>query len=162
VSRRNPKNKVAPLIGKTPHNIESPFTEKKPSIDPNNAPTSVKEKKPSWRMGMIDFGGYWGWEKLNNIDSLRTIQDKLKHFETMTWGEIEKKLIRKGSPQNHFMPVNKICKDAQRRLREINLDDQDYLYSLRFSGAERLWGIREAEILYIVWWDHNHSVYPIQ
>jgi hypothetical protein len=80
----------------------------------------------------------------------------------MTWGEIERKVIKKGSPQNHFMSVDKIDKKARERLKEIKLGDQESLYSLRFSGSERLWGIREAEILYIIWWDHNHSVYPIK
>lgn len=144
-----------------PKNIIIPSGKKYPAIDPNNAPESIKHKKPVWRMGLIDFEGYWGWGNVNNVAAIKSIQDKLKNFESMTWGEIESKLIKKGSPQNHFMPVNKIDKKARERLKELHLGDQESLYSLRFSGTERLWGIREAEILYIVWWDHNHSVYPI-
>jgi hypothetical protein len=161
LKKKKPKQQAHPLVAKIPHSIESPVNKKNPTFDPAYSPASTKQKMPVWRIGMIDFGGYWGWENLNNVDSLKSIQDKLRHFEKMTWGEIEKKLIGKGTQQNHFMPVNKICKDARNRLKEINLDDQDYLYSLRFSGTERLWGIREAEILYILWWDHDHSVYPI-
>ncbi len=112
-------------------------------------------------MGLIDFEGYWGWNNVNKIDMFKVIHDKLKSFESMTWSEIERKLTNKGSQQNHFMPVSKICREAKNRLKEINLDDRDTLYSLRFSGTERLWGIREGEVLYIIWWDHNHSVYPV-
>jgi hypothetical protein len=78
----------------------------------------------------------------------------------MTWGEIEKKFGRSNT-QNHEMPVKKICKTAQERLSEIKLDDIDCLYSIRVSAKERLWGIRKDRVLYIIWWDPEHTVYTV-
>jgi len=161
LSHKKPKHKINPVLRKIPNTAEFPLTGKKPRSDPDYLPSSVKDKHPTWRMSLIDFEGPWGWSNISDIKALKNIQERLKSFEDMTWGEIEKKLITKGTPQNHFMSTNKICKAAKDRLKEINLDDRDTLYSLRFSNVERLWGIREAEVLYIVWWDHNHSVFPI-
>lgn len=72
----------------------------------------------------------------------------------MTWAEIE-------GDKNHFMPVGKVSKDAKQRLREIGLDDRDTLFSFRLSGKQRLWGYREEAVLYILWWDPEHTVYPV-
>lgn len=161
MSHKRPKHKVKPSLNKIPNSIELASTSKKPRIDPENSPISTKQKKPTWRMGLVDFEGCWGWGNINQLDVFKTIQDKLKNFESMTWGEIEKKLTPKGTPQNHLMSISNICKNAKDRLKQINLDDRDTLYSLRFSNTERLWGIREGEILYIIWWDHDHSIYPV-
>ncbi|KJU85359.1 hypothetical protein MBAV_002442 [Candidatus Magnetobacterium bavaricum] len=161
MSKKKPKHKAISSVKKIPHKIESPSVKKKPARDLSLSIES-KSKNPVWRFGMVDFEGQWGWENLNRVDDFKLIQGKLKNFETMTWGEIEKKLIKKGTPQNHSIQVEKICKDAQDRLKEIKMDDRDELYSLRFSGKERLWGVREGEILYILWWDPYHTVCPIQ
>jgi hypothetical protein len=59
------------------------------------------------------------------------------------------------------MPLNEIEKEASDRLRERELDDLE-LYSFRISAKERIWGIREREAFYIIWWDPGHTVYPVQ
>ena len=84
------------------------------------------------------------------------IIEKLKHFESMTWGEIDR------NKKSHSMSLEKIAKGAQDRLRERELDDLEMLYSLRLSGKERIWGKRENEAFYIIWWDSDHSIYPVQ
>ena len=154
--------KFQPNTKKIPKYLQEPKIKAKPSFDKLNSPESSKMKKPVWRVGMIDFEGDWSWNKIDNISKLIEIQSKLKNFETMTWAEIENKLIKKGTPQNHFMPVENICKNAQLRLSKINLDDIDCLYSLRLSGLKRIWGIHDNEILNIIWWDPEHTVYPVK
>lgn len=133
---------------------------KNPRISSDNIPTPVRSQKPSWQIALMDFEGKWGWRNVD-IEQLKSIQDRLKNFESMTWGEIEGKKTSKGSQQNHVMAVKRICKDARDRLAEIQLDDIDSLYSLRISGAKRLWGIREDGVLKLLWWDPMHSIYPV-
>ena len=74
----------------------------------------------------------------------------------MTWNELTK------PRSNHPMPVDKICKEAQRRLEQIHLDDYETLYQLQIEGIERLWGIRDENVLNILWWDPEHKVYPVE
>ncbi len=61
---------------------------------------------------------------------------------------------------NHEVYVSSISRAAQKRLAEIKLDDFDRLVSLRFSGKERLWGIKINNVFKLIWWDPNHEVYP--
>lgn len=131
-------------------------TEKESRKASQHSPEAVLYRKPSWRFGMLDLNGPWGWLNIKLKDLLVEIVDKLKNFESMTWGEIER------NKKSHLISLDKIAKKAQERLRERELDDLEELYSLRLSGKERIWGKRENEAFYIIWWDPNHSVCPAQ
>jgi hypothetical protein len=72
----------------------------------------------------------------------------------MNWGEIEKK------NKNHSIPLDHVTKAARDRLKEMNRDDLDPLFSLRLSGKVRIWGWRDQELFYIIWWDPEHTVCP--
>ncbi|MBX7259668.1 MAG: hypothetical protein K1Y02_25150 [Candidatus Hydrogenedentes bacterium] len=59
------------------------------------------------------------------------------------------------------MPINEICKNAQKRLSEIRQDDIDELFSFRIMKKKRLWGILDRHVFKILWWDPDHQVYPM-
>ena len=61
---------------------------------------------------------------------------------------------------SHFISIDKLCKDAQKRLEELHLDDVEELYSLRLTGTKRLFGIRVGASLEILWYDPDHSICP--
>ena len=132
---------------------QEPLEKKTPRISPDTSPESFMNKKPVWRLGIMDFEGPWSWKKINRISLLETIHEKLKNFETMTWAEIE-------GPKHHLSSVSKFCKKAKDRLTTIKLDDYDVLFSFRLTGEKRVWGIRENEVLKILWWDPKHEVCP--
>jgi len=62
-------------------------------------------------------------------------------------------ILVQAKKNNHFVPVDQLCKEARDRLAELRLDEVDGLTSLRLSGTERVWGIREYNVLMILWWD---------
>jgi hypothetical protein len=107
------------------------------------APNSDHERL-SWQIYILDFEGPWGWE---NVDAkqLKYIHGKLAQFESMTWAEVS-------HPNTgcHPIKVTDICVEAQKRLAEINVNEEE-LFSLRFSGKERLWGVRDRHIFKILW-----------
>ena len=45
-------------------------------------------------------------------------------------------------------------------MQALQLDDWEELYSLRLSGRSRVWGLKEAGIFWILWWDPNHEICP--
>ena len=114
----------------------------------------MSSRRPVWRIAFLDFEGPWGWNKIGELSLFKSIHDKLKNFETMTWAAIE-------GHESHLIDVKNISKEAKQRLQIIKQDDLDQLFSFRLSGKQRLWGIRKEEILYILWWDPEHSVYPV-
>lgn len=84
---------------------------------------------------------------------IRRVMGSLKSYETMTWSEIEGR-------RNHFIKLSDCVKEARDRLQELQHDDVDELFSLRITGAERVFGIREMSVLSILWWDPGHQVCP--
>ena len=56
--------------------------------------------------------------------------------------------------------VAKIVPEMQKRLCDLEKEDLDELYSLRLSGKKRIWGIKESNLLWFLWWDPEHEICP--
>lgn len=125
-----------------------PASNKKPAAEP----VDPSRHRPVWRVRQMDFDGPFGFCVLPAA-AAQKILSKLGDFEGMTWQDIE----RGGS---HNVSVEKLSKAARDRLTEINQDDLDELFSLRLSGKERIWGIRDRAVLRLLWWDPEHEVCP--
>ncbi len=80
---------------------------------------------------------------------------KLRWYETMTWGE-----ILKDKKHNHSVPLDHLAKAAQDRLKAMRLDDIDEVFRLRLTGKQRVWGIRDRNVLNLLWWDPEHEICP--
>lgn len=74
----------------------------------------------------------------------------------MTWNEIF--VIAK--KQNHPIPVADLRCNLAREWMKKNMPDQDRLWTLRFSGAERVWGVFSDGVYQILFWDPKHLIYP--
>jgi len=73
------------------------------------------------------------------------------NFEKMTWVDL-------GSDGCHSIPIGDLAISARKRLIEIKLDDIDELFSFRVTGKGRIWGIRDRNVVKVLWWDPHHSV----
>lgn len=147
------KNKKKPT-----HNINIQ-TKKQPQIDNSISPDNINEKRLVWKLCHIDFDGPWNWFNLNNRKKIQEVIKKMKNFETMLWGELKR--ARRNSPC-HPIPRENLCSKAKQRLIDLKLDDIDDLYELVMNGKNRIWGIKQAEIICLLWWDPDHSVYPVK
>jgi hypothetical protein len=72
----------------------------------------------------------------------------------MTWAELD------GASGSHSVAVDDLCSDARERLLKLRMDEQGQLYSLRITGEQRVWGVRDIAILRVLWWDPEHQVCP--
>lgn len=104
-------------------------------------------------MSSIDRDGPWGWSSVTRSD-LFLIVARLRDLEGKTLLELD----QAGS---HEIPKDQICNEAQKRLAAIGQDDVDVLFSLRIGKRPRVWGIRDRNVMRIIWWDRNHTVYPM-
>jgi len=139
---------------KKPSHREIPGTGKNPRVQ--EPVDLLTESKVSWHLRIIDTAGEWGCKEIDKITLWKDIHAKLSEFEKKTWKEI----LVKERTKNHLISVADICKEAQKRLKDIRQDDVDELVSLRLSGKKRIWGIKDRNILRILWWDPKHTVYP--
>ena len=114
----------------------------------------IEEKKLSWKFSIIDTGGEWTFKNIKKDYFWDYLLNKLKNYESQTVGEF---IIPK---HNHKIEKCRLCKEAQKRLIEIELDDCDELYSVHVTGIKRLWGILEGSYFKILWWDPHHEICP--
>jgi hypothetical protein len=121
---------------------------------PRGASVDQSASQPfNWNLDNIDMDGPFGWKRSSIFELLETVFPKLKHFESMTWGEMPK-------TGSHAIEVGSLCKEARDRLEELNLAEYDTLYSVRLQGEPRLFGIKDRAVLRLLWWDPNHEVCP--
>ena len=73
----------------------------------------------------------------------------------MTWNEIDK---RKSCGS---IARSALCSKAQARLQALKIADTDTIYKLRIASKPRVWGIKQAATLKVIWWDPEHTVYPV-
>jgi hypothetical protein len=95
----------------------------------------------------------FGWHGIGR-EKLEEIRGKLAFLESSTWNDI----LLVAKTQNHSIPIEKLEGEAQRRLRDLGLEDIDEVISLRLSGKERVFGIRYDVALSLLWWDEDHRV----
>lgn len=69
----------------------------------------------------------------------------------------EQELRAQGS---HYIAKGDVIQDAKKRLEQLKLDDVDELYSLRLSGANRVFSIRRNNVMCLLWWDPEHEICP--
>jgi len=123
-----------------------PIAKQRASID------QISSIYPIFDASDMDINMKWGEKKLS-LECIRKILVTILSFQKMTWTEIR----NNGS---HSVNINGLISKAQKRLRELELEDIGELYSIRLSGPERLWAIKDSAILRLLWWDPCHTVYP--
>ncbi|WP_131783196.1 hypothetical protein [Legionella gresilensis] len=106
-----------------------------------------------WSFSLIDCEGPWGFKLICRDALLSLITEGFKGKEGLNWA-----ILKTNGCHNVFK--SQLVKNAQKRLEEIKLDDLDELFSMRFTGRARVWGIRDGNIFKILWWDPEHQVCP--
>ena len=101
-----------------------------------------------------------------SIRSCKSLYDsiflKLKALEGLTWQDIMSASGGRSSGTNsHFEDVADLCKEARDRMLELHMEDEDRVFSLRLTSLERLYGILENGIFFIIWYDTKHEIYPV-
>lgn len=138
---------------------ETVYNNKKPiSIED---PEAYLKKRPVWAFKQCDLGNE-KWSIKNNDSFFDNILFKLISYEGMTWGEIQSASGGKSAgngTNNHFEYIAEMSKEAQKRAKELHLD-VDQLFSLRLTGKERLYGILNNGVFYVLWYDSEHEIYP--
>ena len=145
-----------------------PVADKQPRTGPRRDPSDHDRETIAWVFGIVDMQGPWGWRTTAVKVWWNKILPKLQDFESMTWSEImQGSGGRKRGTNSHYVEVRLLTSQAKRRLAEIVQEDVSQLFSLRLSGTERIYGIREGRVLKLLWYDPHHgknaqAVYPVK
>jgi hypothetical protein len=139
---------AAKKANKAPKSLFNPTESKTPKI--GVAPT--EHSLPDFKSEQMDMDGPWGWKHFDSMQ-LQELFQKVFECQKLTWQDLR----NNGS---HLVNREDLCSEAQKRLTEIQKEDLDQLFSLRLTGRKRVWGIKEGNILWLLWWDQNHEVCP--
>jgi len=138
------------MSGKNQKKIPKAFVHPKETKMPKAQSFPTESCRPEFKADQMDLQGPWGWDHLGSKE-LQEIFSKIFDTQKLTWQELK----GKGS---HLVDVKDLIPEAQKRLIEIQKEDTDQLYSLRLSGVRRIWGIKDSNIFWILWWDPSHKV----
>lgn len=124
-------------------------------------PESFFDKSPVWSFKLLD-NNYKKWGFVHAENLYETVITKLKELEGQTWSEIlGANGGRKYGTNNHFENVSKLIPEAQKRWKELKLDEYDRVFSLRLTGTHRLYGILLDGVFKVIWLDLNHEIYEM-
>ncbi|HSX03291.1 MAG TPA: hypothetical protein VLG76_01030 [Rhabdochlamydiaceae bacterium] len=132
--------------------IPRAFTTPAQSKMPKATATPREDCIPEFRADQMDMIGTWGWQNFDPMH-MQALLHKLFDSQKLTWQQ----LYQRGS---HLIKVRDIISNARKRLINLQKDDLDELYSLRLTGTKRIWGIKENNILWLLWWDPKHEICP--
>lgn len=118
-------------------------------------PTNLENLHLSWRLGKADLDGPYHCNEFSLTD-FQQLWNRLRAFEGMNHAALR----RSGSL--HRVPVIMMSKEAKERLKTLQLDDIDVMYSFHIDGPCRMWCIKYQSIFLVLWWDRNHGAYSVR
>ena len=125
--------------------------------DSKNNPDSYLHLRPSWRFERSF--GQRKWD-LYSADFEKIASHKV-NLERMKWSEIIKQTHDSGKSSNHYITADKLCKEAQNMLSELQLEEYgDMIFSLRLNNKCRLFGLLQEGVYTILWLVENHEICP--
>lgn len=133
----------------------------------SNEILAYDDQTPVWSFKRMQRENKWTFRAEDFVNATedgldpKCILSKLAEFENMTWREIKQQTHgEKGKSSNHFVDISKLCKEAQKRLSQLQLTEN--IFSLRIKGKVRIYGVLESRVFEILWYDPNHEIYPIE
>ena len=100
-------------------------------------------------------GRRWDLNASETMELLKFL-DELTH---KTWGEWESEMSN-GRQRHHDHAVTDLTPVAQDRLRQLD-ENEERIFRFRLKGKCRLWGFRSGDLFRVLWYDPEHSVYPV-
>ena len=123
-----------------------------------------KNKHPVFSFRFVDTEEHSEWSWVNSQEEIVTLTHFLRDIGSCTWGEIwsQESGGKNRHKKHHFQEFESITQDAIKVLKSSRLDQTfDNLFRFRLGNFERLWGFYSAGTFYILWWDRNHRINPI-
>lgn len=119
-------------------------------------PDALENKLFRWRATdeYIDYNDEdWGWGQVTIQVFFQEILPRLQQYETMTWSDI----FRRNSC--HYWDINKMPTKARNKLKR-KYPQHDTFHQIDILQPCRLLGWRDRQILFLIWYDPNHTICP--
>jgi hypothetical protein len=135
------------VFGATPSGKKVPVSTPPPLYD---------HHKAAWRVSRIQIADPYGWHEMTP-EEVAYLKGKLGTFEKNTWHEI----FVRDARFNHCISAADLKCQVARKWMNDNMPDQDYLWTLRLTNKERIWGVLSENAYPIILWDPNHLIWEV-
>lgn len=166
VTNTSPKVDVKPQVSHQPKIALEPINPSTPLLP--TISTSVYSRfseKVSWSDAKADRAGKWSWGESRNWDESEwndVIHPAFRNFQSLTWAEVDNQSSGTGHKHHHSHEISDLIAEAQVRWVELRLEEfSDLIFRFRLGGKRRVWGYVVQAHFFIIWWDRNHSIYPV-
>lgn len=133
-------------------------------------PKSIMQMRMEYRMlDSADRDGEWSWGQHRNWcspkhgpDNACAVRSLMIEMSGLYWHEIHDQRTggKDRHKKHHSQSWDSLCAEAQTRWVEIERDE-DELFRFRAGGTGRVWGYRSGQVFFVVWWDPEHKIYPL-
>jgi hypothetical protein len=97
----------------------------------------------------------FGWCNCTSLNLLKHIIKELQTYEGLIWSTV------KTYSHCHSWDIDRVPKHFQDRLIQRGLH-VDELFQISIGSLCRIWGFRQMEIFYPIWYDPNHDGYKVK
>jgi len=111
-----------------------------------------------------DHEGTWSWMEpraWTAAEWQQEIEPSMTNFSRLTWGEIDALASGSGHKMHHSHETKQLVQEAKQRWVSLGLEEFDTVFRFRMSGTKRAWGYVVQGHFHLVWWDRNHSIFPV-
>jgi len=125
--------------------------------------SSLASLPMTWCIRRADIVGAWSWKEeraWSNEEFDSEIATPMEQLRESGWLEILGQTA-KGLTRHHSQELASLIKEVQSRWVEIGLEQFDSAFRFRLSGARRLWGVLVDGHFFSIWFDRNHTFYPV-
>jgi hypothetical protein len=135
-----------------PKRIIAPPPEKGLRFSAQESSTDYNQRPPIFSLERLQ-GGTYCLESLDQ-EGKAAFADAIFKRRKLSWNEII-------SSPRHGLGCEKISRASiTAAIPPCITPDVDHFLALRFHGKKPMVGIRSKDVFYVLWFDHNYSVYP--
>ena len=110
----------------------------------------------------IDRDGEFAFDVKREDFDAKAVFEKMIHYNSMTWVEIEKQTHDKGKSKHHFITdLESLSKECIDRIKKMHLEEEtDNIFSFALTNKVRVFGLRKLGMFYVLWYDPYHKICP--
>lgn len=149
------RSESQPRIGKTPSNARLPRV----GVNPED----YMQCRMTWCITKVDVEGAWSWgqqRQWSQQDYDNHINATLSSLAQLTWFEILQ-MYADGRKRHHGQALSTVESEAQDRWGQLDMVTDD-LFRFRLTGRQRAWGYRENAHFFMIWYDAEHKICPVE
>lgn len=159
MSKKGISKRAAKKARKSKSVIDKSPTVSNKTVRDTTSPPSYFKKKIRFSAEECEISDVFCWSGICAHTFLKKLYKKFKDWESMRYDE-----LIGAKKKSHAISFDdpKLNKEAISILHDRGIIGRfDELISLRVQGAERVWCVHNENILYVVFWDPKHEIYPV-